>query len=99
MSSVIGTLIGRKMAPESLVSERLERCETCPFLAKNGRCTKCTCPVKDKAKYATIFHPRFMREILTHCPMGYWPYLDQAGIYHETDRDLVLLYRNMRRLF
>jgi len=65
MSSVIGTLIGRKMATESLVSERLGRCETCPFLAKNGRCTKCTCPVKDKAKYATIFHPRATGHTLT----------------------------------
>lgn len=84
-------------ASPELKAKRLDKCNTCPFLnPKKRKCKKCGCYVDLKAGLDKNKNPKKLFRIeKTHCPGGFWPYIDENGREWPNDKKLAVFYNNL----
>ncbi len=90
MNTIIKKAIGAALevsnVPDDLKAARLAVCATCINHVDNEKCGKCGCYTEIKAGMDYNRNPamRFRVE-KTHCPEGFWPYIDSESVRHESD--------------
>ena len=91
----IGAVLRVERTTDEIEAQRLAICGKCRQL-KGDKCAVCGCYVELKAPMDKNKNPKaFMRIEKTHCPLGKWPYIDEEGNRHETDKEVANYYRNI----
>lgn len=93
IKKAIGAALEISNVPEELKADRRGVCATCEFHVDNEKCGKCGCYTEIKSGMDYNRNPaRMFRIEKTHCPEGFWPYLDTEGVRHENDKILADYY-------
>jgi hypothetical protein len=93
IKKAIGVALEVSNVPDDLKADRRDICATCINHVDNEKCGKCGCYTEIKAGMDYNRNPaRRFRIEKTHCPEGFWPYIDSEGVRHENDFILADFY-------
>lgn len=93
IKKAIGAALEVKNVPEELKADRRGVCATCVYHVNNEKCGQCGCYTEIKSGMDYNRNPaRRFRIEKTHCPEGFWPYIDTEGVRHENDKILADYY-------
>lgn len=92
--SLIGAVLEVKETLPEIKNDRIAKCETCDY-RKEDKCGVCGCFYELKAEMDFNKNPKKgFRIEKTHCPEGFWPYLNDEGLRVESDLEIAQYYNN-----